>query len=215
MTRIIDYHIHTSFSDGFFSPRDMILAAVERGIQEVCITDHYSTWKPALSVMELEEYYATLDEIRMNESLPIKIFIGIEVDLSSIDFLDSLKDFQWDLILFEYVFTQSSWEKKFQQVLNFKKKHPKFNLGLAHTRFTRVPESKVDYVFSKISEFEIIVELNTGYGNYMDKWFNYLDDEYWYSIGSDSHHKNSLGNTVLALNFLEKRKIPFNRIITL
>lgn len=215
MARIIDYHIHTSFSDGFFSPREMILAAAERGIQEVCITDHYSTWKPALSSIELEEYYTTLDEIRRHESISTKIFIGIEVDLSSIKFLGSLNDFQWDLILFEYVLAQSAWEKKFQQVLNFKKKNPNYNVGLAHTRFTRVSESKLDYVLNKIREYEIIVELNTGYGNYMDKWFTYLDDEYWYSIGSDAHHKNGLGNTGLGLNFLEKRKINFNRIVTL
>ena len=54
-------------------------------------------------------------------------------------------------------------------------------------------------------EFEIIIELNTSYGNYMDQWFNYLDDEYWYSIGSDAHHKDSLGNTTLAVNFLKER----------
>ncbi len=215
LARIIDYHIHTSFSDGFFSPRDMILAAAERGIQEVCITDHYSTWKPALAEMEFEEYYTTLDEIRSHETLGTQVFIGIEVDITSIDSLNPLQEFQWDLILFEYVFANSSWEKKFQQVLNFKKKNPDYKVGLAHTRFTRVSESKFNAVLEKIQKFGIIVELNTGYGNYMDKWFNYFDDEYWFSIGSDAHHKESLGNMDLALNFLRNRNISMNRIITL
>ncbi|MFX1283817.1 MAG: PHP domain-containing protein [Promethearchaeota archaeon] len=214
MARIIDYHIHTSFSDGFFSPREMISASTERGIQEICITDHYSTWKPALSDLDLDEYFTTLDEIRSHPSAT-KVFIGIEVDTSSIISLNSLEAFEWDLILFEYVLAQSSWEKKFRQVLNFKRKNPEYNVGLAHTRFTRVPESKVNYVLDKIREFEIIVELNTGYGNYMDRWFDYLDDEYWFSIGSDAHHRDSLGNTALALDFLEKRNISFKRIIAL
>ncbi len=215
LARIIDYHIHTSFSDGFFSPRDMILAAAKRGIQEVCITDHYSSWKPALAEMEFEEYYTTLDEIRSHETLGTQVFIGIEVDISSIDSLNPLQGFQWDLILFEYVFASSSWEKKFQQVLNFKKRNPNYKVGLAHTRFTRVSESKLNAVLEKIQKFGIIVELNTGYGNYMDKWFNYFDDEYWFSIGSDAHHKESLGNMDLALNYLRNRNIPMNRIITL
>ena len=215
VSRIIDYHIHTLFSDGFFSPRDMIQAAAERGIQEVCITDHYSIWKPALTELDLEEYFTTLDEIRSHGSLGTKVFIGIEVDLSTIVSLYPLQEFQWDLILFEYVFAQALWEKKFQQLLNFKKKNPNYHVGLAHTRFTRVSESRIDYVFNKIREYEIIIELNTSYGNYLDKWFDYLDDEYWYSVGSDAHHKDSLGNTTLAINYLKKRDIPLNRIVSL
>ncbi|UCE12967.1 MAG: PHP domain-containing protein [Candidatus Heimdallarchaeota archaeon] len=215
LVRIIDYHIHTSFSDGMFSPRDMILAAAERGIQEVCITDHHSVWKPALSDIDFEDYFTTLDRIRSHLSLGTKVFIGIEVDLSSIDSFDMLREFSWDLVLFEYVFAQPEWEDRLQTVLNFKKKYPHYNLGLAHTRFTRVPESKMEYVFEKIREFEIIIELNTGYGNYMDKWFNYLDDAFWFSIGSDAHHKDSLGNTTLAINFLKERGIPLNRIVKL
>ncbi|MFX0015328.1 MAG: PHP domain-containing protein [Promethearchaeota archaeon] len=215
MARIIDYHIHTSFSDGFLRPREMILAAAEKGVREVCITDHYSNWKPALSSADFEEYYVTIDNLRKNESLGVKVFIGIEVDFSSIEALDSLQEIQWDLILFEYVFAQSGWEKKFQQLLNFKKKNPHSKVGLAHTRFTRVSEAKINYVLEKIREYEIIVEMNTGYGNYMDHWFNYLDDGFWYSIGSDAHHKESLGTTLLAINYLEERNIPLSQVIIL
>ena len=213
--RIIDYHIHTSFSDGFFSPQDMVRAAGQKGIEEVCITDHYSYWKPALSEVDFEEYYTTIDEIRRQQSQELKVFIGIEVDTSSIVSFVPLLDFQWDLILFEYVFADSSWEKEFQKVIRFKKKYSDYKVGLAHTRFTRVSESKLNYVLDKIREFDIVVELNTGYGNYMDKWFNYFDDEFWFSIGSDAHHKASLGNMNLAINFLKSRNIPLNRIITL
>lgn len=215
LVRIIDYHIHTSFSDGFFTPRDMIQAAAKRGIQEVCITDHYSIWKSALSDLDLVEYFTTLDRIRSDESLGIKVFIGIEVDLSTINSLYPLEGFQWDLILFEYVFTQSSWEKKFHQLINFKKKNQNFNIGLAHTRFTHVSEPRIEYVLNKIKEFDIIIELNTGYGNYLDKWFKYIDDGFWFSIGSDAHHTGSLGNTTHAINFLKERRIPLNRIVEL
>lgn len=213
--RIIDYHIHTSFSDGFFSPQDMIQAANQRGIQEVCITDHYSNWKPALSEVDFEEYYSTIDEIRSQQSLRLKVFVGIEVDISSIESFIPLLEFHWDLILFEYVLANSSWEKEFQKVVKFKKMYPDYKVGLAHTRFTRVPESKLNFVLDKIREFGIIVELNTGYGNYMDKWFSYFDDEFWFSIGSDAHHKASLGNMELAVNYLRGRKISLNRIISL
>jgi histidinol phosphatase-like PHP family hydrolase len=193
----------------------MILAAAKRGVQEVCITDHYSAWKPALLEFNFEEYYTRLNELRNHESLGPKIFIGIEVDLTSIESFYPLQDFQWDLVLFEYVFGQSDWKEKFQQVLNFKRKNQNYNVGLAHTRFTRVSESKIDSVLEKIREFEIIIELNTGYGNYTDKWFSYFDDEFMYSIGSDAHHVRSLGTTTHALDFLKERNISLDRIIHL
>lgn len=36
-----DYHMHTSFSkDAHFSPEEMIEAAIQKGLQTICITDH-------------------------------------------------------------------------------------------------------------------------------------------------------------------------------
>ena len=37
----IDLHIHTKFSwDGFSSPREVVDAAIQKGIDCICITDH-------------------------------------------------------------------------------------------------------------------------------------------------------------------------------
>ncbi|MHA2225933.1 MAG: PHP domain-containing protein [Candidatus Hodarchaeales archaeon] len=215
MARIIDYHIHTSFSDGFFDPQEMILAAVERGIKEICITDHYSTWKPALSDWNLDEYHSTLQGIRKEESSDVQLFIGIEVDTSSIVSFKLLQELEWDLILFEYIFSQPQWEKAFHQMIRFKKEFPDFQVGLAHTRFTRVQDSKLDYVLEKILEYNIIIELNTNYRNYLDKYFSYLDEEFYYSIGSDAHNKESLGNYESAISFLREKNIPFSQIVSL
>lgn len=40
MKLFADYHTHTTYSDGRGSPADNIKAAVERGLEEVAITDH-------------------------------------------------------------------------------------------------------------------------------------------------------------------------------
>ena len=42
-----------------------------------------------------------------------------------------------------------------------------------------------------------------------------LDDQNWYSIGSDAHSLERIGDVKGALSFLYDRDIPVNRIIRL
>jgi histidinol phosphatase-like PHP family hydrolase len=211
----IDYHVHTRFSDGYCSPQEMILAAREKSLQEICITDHYSTMKPALSRFELEDYFGTLKKLKKNETLGVQLFIGIEVDMYSTNTFDELEEYEWDLILFEYVFNGPSWKENFQKVIRFKKRFPDYKVGLAHTRFSRVSESNLDYVLNMLKKYKIIIELNTSYQNYLDSWFNYLDEEFFYSIGTDAHSKERLGDIDSALYYLQSRRIPENQIVNL
>ncbi len=37
---MIDLHVHTNFSDGSYSPRDVVRRAVKRGLKAIAITDH-------------------------------------------------------------------------------------------------------------------------------------------------------------------------------
>ncbi|MHA1966997.1 MAG: CpsB/CapC family capsule biosynthesis tyrosine phosphatase [Candidatus Hodarchaeales archaeon] len=211
----IDYHVHTRFSDGYYSPEEMVMAAREKNVKKICITDHYSTMKPALSHFDLEEYVESLERIRKDLSRGIKLFIGIEVDMYSIHTFDELEKYNWDLVLFEYVFNSPEWKKNFQNVINFKKNYPHLNIGLAHTRFSRVSETKLDYVLNMLKKHRIIIELNTSYNNYLDTWFNYLNDEFWYSIGTDAHSKERLGEIDPAVYYLQSRNIPESQIIHL
>lgn len=215
MARKIDYHVHTRFSDGYNSPQEMLLAAKDKNLQELCITDHYSTMKPALSEFEIEGYFTSLDQMKKNNSTRVDLFIGIEVDIYSITSFEELEKYNWDLVLFEYVFHLPSWQDNFRKVLRFKKNFPNTNVGLAHTRFSRVSEAKLDYVLAKLKDYQIIIELNTSYQNYLDSWFNYLNEDFWYSIGTDAHSMERLGGIGPALDYLKNRQIPENKIIKL
>ena len=212
---LIDLHIHTTFSDGFSAPINVIQAAIAKNLKHICITDHYSNSKPALNTLdELREYHQIITELKRKFASQIQISVGIEVDLLSISSLDDLKTISWDLILFEYVFAVSNWKENFKNVIKFKqncKMDP--NVGLAHTRFSRVTHSAFDRVMNSIRENKIIIELNTRYQNYLDPWFNYLDDQNWYTIGSDAHSLDRVGDVSGALSFLYNRNIPVNRII--
>jgi len=215
LDELVDLHIHTTFSDGYSTPTSVIEKAIAKNLKHICITDHYSTSKPALGTRdELENYHQILTELKREFSSKIHVSVGIEVDLLSISSLDMLKTISWDLVLFEYVFTASNWEETFKKVIKFKQCcKSDYNVGLAHTRFSRVTHSKFEHVMNSIRENEIIIELNTRYKNYLDTWFNYLDDQNWYSIGSDAHSLDRVGDVSGALAFLYNRNIPVNRII--
>jgi histidinol phosphatase-like PHP family hydrolase len=214
---VCDLHIHTKYSDGYSTPIEAIQKALTQNLKRICITDHYSNSKPALGrIDELEIYQRDIKALGKKFSDQIQVSVGLEVDLASVDSLEDLKSFSWDLILFEYVFAESRWENSLKKVIKFKQScKSRCNVGLAHTRFSRVTHSKFEKVMSSIRENDIIIELNTRYQNYLDPWFNYLDDQYWYSIGSDAHSLESIGNVNGALSFLYDRNIPINRIIQL
>ncbi len=212
LRRNIDYHIHSTFSDGELHPTEILKAAEGKNLKSICITDHFSLTKLALNEEELDIYFNTLEN--QNNSA-LSIFMGLEVDLSSIKDFISLTKHSWDLILFEYVFFWPDWEKKLHEVIRFKKDYFDYNIGLAHTRFTRLPESRINYVLSKITKYEIIIELNTGYKNYLDPWFGYLDETFLFSLGSDAHMEYQLGEVTAAWTYLESREIPSTCVIDL
>ncbi|MHA1942005.1 MAG: PHP domain-containing protein [Candidatus Hodarchaeales archaeon] len=215
ITEIRDYHIHSNFSDGYLTPEQISQIAIDRKVREICITDHYSKFKPALQTQELETYYYTLQELQKHFKNKIKIFIGIEVDLSSkADFFE-LQQFDWDLVLFEYTFNLPAWEELFKEVINFKNQVSEVNVGLAHTRFSRVSQKRFEFVIKSLQERKIIIELNSHYRNYMDPWFQYLDDQFLYSIGSDAHSEVQIGDIQEPIRFLKNHNIPMNRIIQL
>jgi len=212
LQRNIDYHIHSTFSDGELHPKNIVKVAEAKNLESICITDHFSLNKLALIEEELDNYFTVL---KQQKSPVLLIFIGLEVDLSSrIDFI-SLTKHSWDLILFEYVFFWNDWERKLQEVIKFKKDYSEYNVGLAHTRFFRLPESRIDFVLSRLSRNEIIIELNTGYKNYLDPWFSYLDETFLFSLGSDAHIEYQIGEISAAWNFLEFRGIPTSCVIDL
>jgi len=84
-----DLHIHSKWSDGANTIREIALAARERGYEYIGISDHSQTLKVAGGLSK-EDFYKRLEEIRRvdEEIKGIKIFAGIEVDILADGSLD-------------------------------------------------------------------------------------------------------------------------------
>ncbi len=81
-----DLHIHSNFSDGKDSPRDIVLAAVDMGLKTIGFTDHSYTPCDTSYCMQkerIEEYKACIRGLQAEFSDRIRILCGIEQDLET------------------------------------------------------------------------------------------------------------------------------------
>lgn len=78
-----DYHVHTTFSDGADTPEAMVLAAMERGMEELGFSDHAHTpFDESYCIRRGGEaaYRAEIARLREKYRGQIRILCGVEQD---------------------------------------------------------------------------------------------------------------------------------------
>ena len=84
---IPDYHLHTEFSEDCKTPiRDLIRSAMDKGLTEICITDHYDhdfpKCYPGITFdLDFDRYFDTLKKLRDELAPDFQLKIGIEQGL--------------------------------------------------------------------------------------------------------------------------------------
>jgi putative hydrolase len=80
MKVIADYHTHTKYSDGKGTVLENVLAAKERGLSEVAITDHsFNHWMFNLHRKEIGQFIADCREAEKQTG--VHVLVGIEDDI--------------------------------------------------------------------------------------------------------------------------------------
>lgn len=82
MLGMIDYHMHSILSDGANTYEEMILSGIEKGLDEIGLTDHVclKTVPWAVSHVDLPVMTAQILELREKYSDRINVKYGIEMD---------------------------------------------------------------------------------------------------------------------------------------
>lgn len=128
-----DLHIHSNYTDGKASIKEMALAALDMGYEYIAITDHSKHLTVAKGLDE-ERILKQFEEIeRLNKELDIVILKGIECDIledGSLDLPDSILE-RLDIVLgavhFKFNLSKSEQTKRVIKAM----KNPYFNV-LAH-----------------------------------------------------------------------------------
>ncbi len=84
-----DLHMHTTWSDGKLSIREMAEAAIKRGREYICITDHSKNATIA-NGLSVERLLAQREEIRRVDAKmrPFRVFHGVELEIKADGDLD-------------------------------------------------------------------------------------------------------------------------------
>ena len=101
-----DYHMHTSFSkDAYTQPEEMIEAAIQKGLQTVCITDHMDKdvmIRGEEFIFYTDLYFEKMQELQEKYKGKIEVLIGVEVGMQphlSEYFKEYTRKYPFDFVL--------------------------------------------------------------------------------------------------------------------
>ena len=139
---MINLHNHTTYSDGKFSPRDIVEAAIRAGLGVVGISDHYRTTKTrSLAPAQMDEYVEHVRRLAIHYKDKIRVLVGVEIDASperteDLAYLPSSQLNKMDFILFEYVQDEAAGGMSLWELFDMRKElEPP--VGLAHNDISR------------------------------------------------------------------------------
>ncbi len=220
---MMNFHIHSTWSDGTYTPEIIVKEAIKRKIDKIAITDHYATTKTtSLPPKYIKMYVEDLKALRKKYGKEIDIYIGLEIDFSPRTDIDNLPDFSdVDFLLFEYV-QDEFWEGyPLWMLLNLRKEIDKPFI-LAHNEISRnFKDSDIVSLVRVLEADNIGIELNTNF-NYrkfeipyyrLAPQFFRLISEYKVpvSVGSDMHDDlNDLANVEDAFSFIQEMHLEDN-----
>lgn len=95
MSKRVDLHLHTTYSDGRLTPGELIQIAAEQGIGAIAITDHDTVngIRPALAAAKLFPYVTVIPGVEINTDIhkgEVHI-LGYFIDYHDQNFLDTLE----------------------------------------------------------------------------------------------------------------------------
>ena len=208
----LNLHIHSKFSDGKNSISQIVSAALDKGLDYICITDHFTnSWKADLipnlnSLDKITMYLEEIDQFQkylLDEERQMALFKGIEIDLSSTEkfILNSISPTKFDIILFEYL-ENIEGIYFMKKILTYWKRTTKNSkafplIGLAHFDPSFFIINGMNILIDFLTQNRIFFEFNSSYPQfYSQKYSSFFDQlkerNVLVSIGCDSHHISTL-----------------------
>ena len=228
----LNLHIHSKYSDGRNTISQIVSAALDKGLDYICITDHFTnSWKadviPNLnSLAKIEMYLDEIDQFQkylLDEGRQMALFKGIEIDLSSTEkyIVNNILPTKFDILLFEYL---ESIEGIFfiKKIINYWKGKTKNStdfpiIGLAHFDPSFFAIGGMNILIDFLTENQIFFEFNTSYPQfYSQKYCSFFDKlkerNVLVSIGCDSHHISTLKDIEEAYDRIKFYELESNLI---
>jgi len=198
-------HSHSNWSDGTFSIEEMAVAAKEKGLEYLVISDHSKTafYANGLSINRVKEQHAYIDELNKRLA-PFKIFKSIESDIlndGSLDYPDEILA-SFDMVIASVHSNLKMTEEKATQRLLTAISN-KFTSILGHMT-GRLLLSRKGYpvntgkIIEACKQHHVVIELNAHPSRLDIDWRNIrnaLDAGVMISIDPDAHDIDGFNDT--------------------
>jgi len=230
-----DYHTHTKYSDGKGSVMENALAAKEKGLKEIAITDHGFH----ILTMGFKKYLrAKEDCARAELATGVRVIAGVEADIVSLEGSvdireDHIEPIDYIILGFhKFAFPRNvkSFFKMylptyFNGLIPIGKKGIERNTRAVIAALDRVPAKvlthinhslKVDVraVAEACAERGVLVELNAKHLKAIRKdWQALIDSGANFIVNSDAHHPRDVGALEEALREAVRQGVPKERIV--
>jgi len=224
---MMNLHNHTTYSDGMFSPRDIVEAAIKAGLTAVGISDHYRTTKVrSIAPANLDEYVEHVRRLALHYKDKIRVLVGVEIDTcpertEDLGYLPLNQLNKMDFILFEYVQDEEAGGMSLWELFD-KRKEIEPPVGLAHNDITRnfaevdssvlIPVLETNHLFLELTPSARHMRLQRPlYRSDADFYHKLKGTKVELSIGTDTHDNiEDVGNISDALSFLKETGLEKN-----
>lgn len=237
-------HTHTSYSDGVFSPEQLVKIAKAKNLEVIGICDHAFSRKlpdEYQITSHLEQYLESLRGIQQSlEDIDLKI--GVEIDASKIYGVnpsdlpfDILNKF--DYVLFEYVNTENEYwgsvgKRDINEIIKIRDQLT-IPVGLAHNDLQKNYKGKEKKLAKLLSDNDIFIELNQSefhprrgvgrntregldyYEHFSEKLLNELVNKRVKVVaGTDAHTAETLADLIDVYQFIDKNNLLYHELVS-
>ena len=166
-----DYHMHTNFStDTDVDPILMIESAIDKGLQSICITDHYD--KDYVNgttdfTFDIEQYFKYYTELQRKYENKINIRIGVEIGLQmhlNEFYQQMLQQFPFDFVIGSAHFLKGQ-DPYYKEVFQ----------GVPDAESYQTAFEEMSQLVSTIQSFDVLGHLDyiVRYGNQQATYYSY------------------------------------------
>lgn len=228
---VADMHTHTVHSHGSGSVEDNVLAAIEKGLSRIVISDHGPS-HACYNIKDVDAYLKDIDRIREKYKNDIEVLAGVEMNLLSLNGdIDPLYEYEklFDIKLMGY--HKLARYKTFSdraRMLLFKPKTEAVITRNTQAYINAMDRNKIDVIthigyglpvdFVKIAQHAakkgVILEINAKHPEFSAEELKACAETgVLFSIGSDAHSPERIGYFEPALQKARAANIPAKQII--
>ncbi|WP_079475791.1 DNA polymerase/3'-5' exonuclease PolX [Marinococcus halophilus] len=218
-----DLHMHTTWSDGSLSIREMVEEVKKHGYEWLALTDHSKYLRIAHGLDE-DRIRRQMEEIQnvREEEKNIQIFAGIEMDIRPDGTLDIDDDVlkELDVVIASIHSSFSQSEKEIMNRMEQALKHPEVNV-IAHPTgrlLGRRDGYKVDldWLMKRAGETNTALELNAN-PNRLDLSADWLrkaaEHDVRIAINTDAHNSGMLDHMDVGISIAKKALLQPDQVI--